>query len=84
MNSALDKTFAFPSVAATEDGCRITFVKQGAGKMTIDAADIDLIHDSSAGGTIYSTSDYATLTLEYVHGMIRWVIISAVGTWTTT
>jgi hypothetical protein len=84
MNSVADKAFTLCSVGANEDGVRITFVKQGTGKVTINAADVDYIHDSSATGTIYSTSDYATITLEYVHGMIRWVIISAVGAWTTT
>jgi hypothetical protein len=84
MNSAADKAFTLCSVGANEDGARITFIKQGTGKVTINAADVDYIHDGSATGTIYSTSDYATITLEYVHGMIRWVIISAVGSWTTT
>lgn len=84
MNSAAAKVFTLCSVGAIEDGMRITFVKQGAGRMTIDAADTDYIQDSAAGATIYSESDYATITLEYVHGMVRWVILSAVGAWATT
>jgi len=84
MNSADDKTFTLPSVGTTEDGARVTFIKQGSGKMTIDAADSDYIDDSTAGGTIYTTTNYATITLEYVHGMTRWVIISGNGTFTTT
>jgi len=84
MNSALDKAFTMCSVGANEDGARITFVKLGAGRVTINAADVDYIQDSSAGGTIYSETDNATITLEYAHGTIKWVIISAVGIWTTT
>jgi len=84
MNSASDKNFTLPSVGTTEDGARLTFIKQGAGKMTATAVDTDYIHDSSATGTIYTISNYATITLEYVHGMTRWVIISATGTFVTT
>jgi len=84
MNSADDKNFTLPSVGTTEDGARLTFIKQGAGKMTVTAVDTDYIDDSSATGTIYTTTNYATITIEYVHGMTRWVIISANGTFTTT
>ena len=84
MNSADDKNFTLPSMGANEDGGRVTFIKQGAGKMTMIAVDTDAIDDSSAAGTIYTETNYATLTLEYVHGMTRWVIISANGTFTTT
>lgn len=84
MNSASDKTFYLPPMGSSEDGGRITFIKQGSGKMTLDAADSDCIDDSTAGGTIYTTSLYATITLEYVDSMTRWVIISAYGIFTTT
>jgi len=84
MNSADDKNFTLPSVGTTEDGARLTFIKQGAGKMTMIAVDTDYIDSSSATGTIYTTSAYATITLEYVHGMTRWVIISAAGTFTSS
>ncbi len=84
MNSAGDKTFILPSVGANEDGCRVICIKQGAGRMTIDAADVDYIQDSAAGATIYSETSLATITLEYVHAVITWVIISAAGAWITT
>ena len=84
MNNAAAKNFTLSSAGSTEDGARLTFVKQGAGRMTITAVDSDTVHDSSAAGTIYTETLYATLTLEYVHGMTRWVIISATGTLTTT
>ena len=84
MNSADDKNFTLPSMGTTEDGARLIFIKQGAGKMTVTAVDTDTIDDSSATGTIHTETNYATITLEYVHGMTRWVIISANGTFTTT
>jgi hypothetical protein len=84
MNSSSDKTFTLPSVGTSEDGARITFIKVGSGKMTLDAADSDYIYDSAAGATIYTTSSYATITIEYCDTDTRWYIISAVGTWTTT
>jgi len=84
MNSADDKSFTLPSVGTSEDGARVTFIKQGAGKMTMIAVDTDYIDDSSATGTIYTITNYATITLEYVHGMTRWVIISAAGTFTSS
>ena len=77
-------TMTLPSVAAPHDGARLTFIKTGVARLVIDAADSDLIYDSSAGGTIYADSAYASITLEYVDGITAWVIISAVGIWTTT
>jgi hypothetical protein len=86
MNSANDKIFNLPSVDATNVGTFYTFVKIGAGKVTIDAADSDLIADSSAGGTIYdsqASETYATITLQLVSAT-QWVITGFNGTWTTT
>ncbi len=87
MRSAANRTAAFPSVGAAEDGLRITFIKGGAGRVTIQAADVDIVADSSAGGTIYNDvagEIYATITLEYVHAVVTWVIVGAHGTWVTT
>lgn len=87
MVNALDKTFTLPSVGSNENGARITFIKNGAGRVTIDTADSDLIDDSSAGGTIYcdiAGELASTITLEYIHSNITWGIISGKGTWVTT
>lgn len=87
MNSAFDRTITLPSVGSSEDGRRITVMKLGAGKVTIQAADTDKIIDSSAGGTIYddmAAEIYAVLVLEYVHSTTTWVSISGTGSWTTT
>lgn len=86
MNSASDYTFTLPSVDLSSDGAHVTFMKEGAGKVTIQAADSDLIADSSAGGTIYddvAAELYATITLEYVHAIVTWVVVGAHGTWVT-
>jgi len=86
MNSANDKTFTLPSVAAGNVGAILKFAKIGAGKVTIDAADSDTIADSSAGGTIYNniaTQTYATLTIQLV-STTAWSIIEGHGTWVTT
>jgi hypothetical protein len=77
-------TMTLPSVGPTEDGARVTFVKAGAARLILGVSDTDCIHDSTAGATIYTDSYYATITLEYVHSITRWVIISAAGSWTTT
>jgi hypothetical protein len=77
-------TMTLPSVGADEDGVRVIFVKSGAARLIIEAADSDTIMDSGAAGTIYSDSDYATIVLEYVHALTKWVVISPVGIWTTT
>jgi len=87
MNSGDDKTFTSPSVGADEDGARITLVKEGTGKLTFQCADTDVVGDSAAGGAIYNEQageTYATLTLEYVHAITKWVILGGDGTWTTT
>jgi hypothetical protein len=77
-------TMTLPSVGPTEDGARLTFIKTGNGRLVLGASDSDAIYDSTAGGTIYSDSYYATITIEYIHAETAWVIISAVGVWTTT
>ena len=84
MNSATAKTFTFPSVAAGDDGARITLTKIGAGKVTFQAADSDKFMDSSDGGTMYNdtTETYARVDLEYCHETATWNI-TASGTWVT-
>jgi len=86
MNSALDKAFNLPSVGAGDVGLWFTFIKLGAGKLTIDAADSDVIADSGAGDTIYDDiagETYATITLVLV-SETQWAITGAHGTWVTT
>ena len=87
MEHADPRTFTLPSVDAGNIGYVLTFIKLGAGQVTIDAADADTIHDSSAGGTIYNAQageTYATITLMLVSAT-QWAItgVSGIG-WITT
>jgi hypothetical protein len=87
MNSASAKIFTLPSVASADDGARITIMKVGAGRVTIQAADTDIIQDSSAAGTMYcdaAAETYANVTLEYIDAITKWAIVSGTGTWITT
>jgi len=87
MNSADDKIFTLPSVGAVDDGARVIVVKLGAGKVTVQAADSDIIADGTAGGTLYNNTAaqiYADVSLEYVHQSVTWIIRGAHGTWTST
>ena len=80
-------TMTLPSVGSGENGALLRFVKCAAGQLTIDAADSDKIADSGAGDTIYNdvaAQTYATISLEYVHSIVTWVVTGAHGTWTTT
>jgi hypothetical protein len=86
MNSAAEKTFSLPSVAAADIGIWFTFAKIAAGKLIIDAADSDKIADSGAGDTIYNDQTlevYATIILKLISAT-QWAIIGADGIWVTT
>jgi len=87
MSAAGLKTFTLPSVAAGDIGKILTFIKLGAGQVTIDAADSDTIHDSSAGGTLTNAQageTYATVTL-MLTSATTWNIVASSGVgWVTT
>jgi len=87
MRAGVEKTFNLPSMGASEDGGRLTFLKGDAFKLILDAADTDTIADSSAGATIYEDTALnvgAAITLEYYHSITKWCIIGGSGTWVTT
>ena len=86
MNAGTDKTFSLPSVSAADIGLVYAFAGIGAARITIDAADSDIIDDSNAGATIYSDDDgssIASIVLELV-AATKWAIRAANGTWVTT
>jgi len=75
-----------PSVAAGDIGTWVIIHKMGAGNMTINAADSDLVNDSSAGGSISNSVAAQT------YGVITLALITAtkwrqqgfpLGTWVT-
>ena len=75
-----------PSVDATNIGLTYTFARINTGSVIVDAADSDLIADSTAGGTIYCNTagqTYATISLRLITAT-QWAIVGAHGTWTTT
>jgi len=83
-DSGSSQQFNLPSVDASNIGSRVTFVKIGAGTLTIDAADSDTIDDSAAGATIYcSDVGNASITL-LLAAATEWIPISATNTWITT
>lgn len=86
MNNSALRTFTLPSGVVGNVGLRFTFVKLGAGQVTIQAQAGDTIADSSSGGSIYgnrAAETYATITLQLVAAN-KWVILGFDGTWTTT
>ena len=82
MNAAISKTFALPSVDATNIGSWIIFEKMGAGEVIIDAADLDTVEDSTAGAGIKcsETTTFSRVSL-YLRSATSWVIWNAKGTW---
>ncbi len=84
MNHTTNYTFTLPSVGASDVGVEFSFANINTGRLTIDAADSDIIADSGAGHTIYSDTDsYATLHIRLV-STTQWLVIGSHGTWTTT
>ncbi len=89
MNNAATKTFTLSSIDASHIGHGIGFVKLGAGQVTIDAADSDIIQDiaasSSAGGTIYNAIDtYAFIYLRIISATEYLVVFKNSDMWITT
>ena len=85
VNSGSVQTIFLPSVSSADIGGQFSFVKLGAGNLVIDAADTDVIADSSAGGTIYndtSSQVYATIGLRLVTDT-KWVVLWGDGCWST-
>ncbi len=79
-----DIQYNLPSVSAIDIGAQFTIVRLGLGKVTILAGAGDKIMDSGFGATIYSNdASYASITLRLITET-QWIIIGAVGTWTTT
>lgn len=82
------RTFTLPSIVdmAGHLGKPITFIKKGAGKVTIVGEAGQYIADSSSGGTIYndqSHETYGTITLMAI-STTHFVIVAMDGTWSIT
>lgn len=73
-----------PTVTSGEEGSFITFVKNGTGKLTLQAPTGVVIMDSSTGGSLYNDSDaIASVTLMALTTTL-WIITGAAGTWVTS
>jgi len=82
VSSAGNLTITFPAVGSDEDGGRLRLIKEGAGSLTNTAGSGDYINSySTASGSDITSTQYAAIDYEYVHGLTRWVAVSSVGTW---
>jgi len=74
-----------PSVGSSEVGRYMEVHRIGAGSVTVHAADLDVINDSAAGGSISSTKAGQTYTVIRLRLITetRWAIIAIIGTWRT-
>ena len=86
MNHAGDKTITFPSITADHIGYWFRFSKLGAGKLTLQLVDADLIQciiqSTSAGGTLYNSIDqYATIYMEIISATQYLVMYMNSTTW---
>jgi len=86
INSASARQVSLPSVDTPEIGGWFRVVKLGAGAVTIQAADSDIINGGAAGGSIICNvagETFAYITLRLVSGT-AWVIESGMGSWNTS
>jgi hypothetical protein len=86
MNSGSAKVFNLPVISSGDIGMKITLIKKGAGRVTIQANSGQYIDDSTSAGTIYDDQAAeltSTITLLAI-STTQWVIVSANGIWITT
>ena len=88
MDNAAERTFDLTSAATLGRGWWARLVKEGAGKLIVDAAGTDTIADSSAGGTVYNDiagqAGWANVTLEVDYDEGGFSISGGNGIWVTT
>jgi hypothetical protein len=85
VKSATPRTVYLPAVNENNIGATVTVMKVGAAAVTVSAIDMDVIEDSSAGGSIYTSPSgpyYASITLRLAAAS-KWVIEDMLGTWIT-
>jgi len=86
MNSTNNKTFTLFTPTAADIGKRFTFANINTGKLTIAVAgaNVQLNNGTAATGTMYSDTDYTAALMIEVTAALKWTVISASGTWSTT
>jgi hypothetical protein len=80
ISSSEDRNVLLPSVGESQDGYITTLIKIGTGDLTCVASDDDKIA-SSEHSSITGSGAYATITLQYAHSILTWVVISSSGSW---
>jgi len=81
VNATGNLAITFPaSLVTAQDGGTFEIIKQGTGTLTNIAGSGCYINSYSVATDITS-SLYATITYEYVHGLTRWVELCHEGTW---
>lgn len=83
MNSADNKIFTTPVVSEADIGVEFVCNNINTGRLTVQAAGFQIIDDSTAGGTIYSDTDYVARLYMRLVSATRWQI-SGNGAWVTT
>lgn len=86
VNNSSNVAVNLPSVSAVNVGTWIMIYKIGTGHLTINAADSDVINDSSAGGSIANTTTqtYAAIKIQLVTATMWATASMPLGTWTTS
>ena len=86
VNSASNLTMKLPALSTPDIGFAVTFIKAGAGNLTIQAPAGVTIADGAAAGTLVNSTaaeTYASVELVYVVAG-KWKILTAHGTWATS
>ena len=79
--TAGDLVLTFAAMTYLDDGKRFSFINSDSNKLSIACANGQLMWDSET--QIYTETAFASITLEYVHSLNKFVVINAYGTWTT-
>ncbi len=83
MTATESKTFTLPSAGEDEDGKRLTFMILGTGDLVIQCSDSDTIA-TGAHTKLTGTTQYGSITIEYVHAITAWIVLSDTGSWSSS
>ena len=86
MDNGTKSVFVYlPSIGATDIGCPLCVVRLGSGRVTIQAADADVLENSSAGGAVFceeASRGAANLWLRVVSAT-KYMFEQGCGIWKT-
>jgi len=86
MNSGSNQTFTLFTPSAADIAKRFTFANINTGRLTIAVAGTNVVLNGGTAttGTMYSDTDYTASLMIEVTAALKWTVISAAGTWSTT